>query len=276
MSWTQIKNVFCHKKRQQNKKFWLALGGGAARWVAHIWLIRRLEEYSIQPDTVAGTSMGSIIAALYALGISSDDMQKIASSIKIVQILDFKPFTDIMKRSAIKKALLPYIGDKTFTDTKIPLKIIATNIKTGESHIFKSGKIIDAILASSSIPGVFSPYKIGENYFIDGGMTDNLPLFTLENMPVIASSVMLPSGKDISKKSFLIKRFSVMHGAYTIMINHQEKMAVQLFKKPIHLLRLENSTVDYFDFSDTNILIEEMYKKSEGILRFLKKIKVKS
>ncbi len=269
MSWFQNKNIFRQKKY---KKFWLALGGGAARGLAHIGLIRRFEEYSIQPNTIAGTSMGSIIGALYALGVSSSEMTKIAKSIKMIQVLDFNPFTDIMKRSAIKKAVAPYItDDTTFADTKIPLKIIATNIKTGESQVFESGKIIDAILASSSIPGIFSPYQIGENYFIDGGTTDNLPLFALKNMPVIASSVLLPSGKDISKQSFLTRGLSVMHGAYTILLNWQEKMAVQLFKKPICLLKLEDSTVDYFDFSDAGILVEEMYEKAENIQDFLKK-----
>ncbi|PID83815.1 hypothetical protein CSB09_04185 [Candidatus Gracilibacteria bacterium] len=251
------------------KDFGLALGGGVARGIAHIGLIQCLEEYKIQPKMVTGTSMGAIIGALWALGVSSQEMKKISKELGILKVINFNPFTDLISRSSVQKILDPYIGNATFDETKIPLKIVATNLATGNAHIFSGGKIMDAIFASIALPGVFSPFSLDGEQYVDGGVVENLPLSPIHDLPILAASVIVPKEHNISQESFLTRGFSLLYNLYNIMLQNQESLHIKLQKNPVHLVSLESSDVGYMDFGKTEHIIQEMYQISKSIDFFL-------
>ncbi|HUJ09894.1 MAG TPA: patatin-like phospholipase family protein [Verrucomicrobiae bacterium] len=162
----------------------LALGTGAARGLAHIGVIRVLEREGIAVDLVAGSSMGSLIAAAWAVGKTADEMEQIALRIKgkraILKLLDpMFPGSGIIRGLRVLNFLHTIVDDLTFSDTIMPLKIVASNLHTMEEVVFEQGKLIDAIRASISIPGVFRPVGSNGQTLIDGGITNPVPVSVL-------------------------------------------------------------------------------------------------
>lgn len=137
----------------KHKKFALALGGGSARGLAHIGVLKYLEEKNYIPSHISGTSMGSIIGGLFALGYTADSIKEICEDKGILDIMSFNPMTgEFLALKKFKKVFGPYFEDKTFADTKIPFSVIATSLSTGEKKVFTKGSILDAICASIAIP----------------------------------------------------------------------------------------------------------------------------
>lgn len=159
----------------------LALGTGGARGLAHIGVIRVLERQGIAVDVVAGTSMGALVGAAWAVGKSADQMEEIARQIKgrrtFLKLLDpVFPGSGIIRGIKVYNFLHSIVKDLTFADTIIPLKIIASDLNTMEEIVFEEGRLIDAIRASISIPGVFRPVVHNAHTLIDGGITDPVPV----------------------------------------------------------------------------------------------------
>lgn len=154
----------------------LVLSGGGVRGIAHIGAIKALEEMKIQPDLVAGTSAGAIIGALYAAGITWEEILEFIKTVELFSLKKYamgKPgFVDTEKFYDRFKELLP---EDTFEALKKPLYITATNMLTGDLHVFNNGELIRPILASAAFPGVFAPVKIEEGYYSDGGILNNFP-----------------------------------------------------------------------------------------------------
>ena len=155
----------------------LVLSGGGVRGVAHIGVIKALEEHGIFPTHIAGTSAGAIVGALYANGNTWQEILDFIKTVPIFRIDKFamnKPgFIDTEKLYDSFRTLLK---DDDFSTLKLPLHITATNILDGSLKIFTQGELIKPILASASFPGVFTPIKIGEEYFVDGGTLNNFPV----------------------------------------------------------------------------------------------------
>lgn len=162
----------------------LALGTGGARGLAHIGIIRVLEREGIAVDLVAGSSMGALIAGAWAAGKSADDMQEIALQIRskrsFLKLLDpMFPGAGIFRGMKVTQFLRSIVGDLTFADTVIPLRIVASDLNTMEEIVFADGRLVDAIRASISIPGVFRPVLHEGHTLIDGGITDPVPVSVL-------------------------------------------------------------------------------------------------
>ena len=155
----------------------LALGGGAARGFAHIGVIQVLEENGIRPDLVAGTSAGSLVAALYASGKSGAELGTLAES------MDESAFTDwaFPGRGVIRgEALAKYVRDNTgglrIEQMRMPLGIVATDLDSGEAILFQRGDPGVAVRASSAVPAVFQPVRIGTREYVDGGLVAPVPV----------------------------------------------------------------------------------------------------
>ena len=155
----------------------LVLSGGGVRGVAHIGVIKALEEHGIFPTHIAGTSAGAIVGALYANGNTWQEILDFFRTVPIFRIDKFamnKPgFIDTEKLYESFRTLLK---DDDFKTLKKPLSITATNILDGTLKIFKEGELIRPILASAAFPGVFTPIKIGGQYYVDGGTLNNFPV----------------------------------------------------------------------------------------------------
>ncbi|MBR9998503.1 MAG: patatin-like phospholipase family protein [Cyclobacteriaceae bacterium] len=155
----------------------IALSGGGARGVAHLGILKALEEMDVKPGIIAGTSAGSIIGALYAYGYSPPEIFKIISKTRLFRILrpsfNWKGLLTLENTYSLFKSLLPA---DTFESLKLPLYVCTTNLRNGRPAFFSSGELIRPVIASSAIPVLFSPVKIGDEYYIDGGVVNNLPV----------------------------------------------------------------------------------------------------
>ncbi len=184
----------------------LALGSGAAYGLAHIGVIKALEKEGIIPDVVVGSSIGALAGGLWAAGFNGQEMEDIAKSIDkrsgFFKLLGFRDMSiahqGFFKGNQVTRFLEKYLGDKTFRDLKRPLKIIAADLFTSEAVILESGKVSEAIRASSSIPGIFRPLWHQGRYLIDGGVIDPLPIRVLTSAGVkkIIAVNVLPGPHD--------------------------------------------------------------------------------
>jgi NTE family protein len=149
---------------QQGKKIGYALGGGAARGMFHIGVLQVLEEFGIRPDIIAGTSMGSIIGAMYASGLDTKELIKIACGIDWKQVMRLTdilalPKSGLMQGRRIVSLLKSIMGDADFSRLRYNYAAVAADLYTGEQIVFREGSLIKAIRASISIPGIFTPVQ---------------------------------------------------------------------------------------------------------------------
>ena len=196
----------------------LVLGSGAAYGLSHIGVLRVLEQEKIPVDVLAGSSVGALVAALWAAGYDSHEIEKIAKSVEkknaFFKLLGFGDISAIhrgfFKGNQITRFLSSYLKDMTFQDLRVPVKIVATDLLTSEEVVLESGSVINAVRASISIPGFLRPYPYKGSYLIDGGVVDPLPVKILSNMGVrkIIAVNVLPSPKDlIERNEFRRKAF---------------------------------------------------------------------
>jgi NTE family protein len=184
--------------RTRKKKIGLALGGGAARGLAHVGVLDVLKEEGIPIDLIAGTSAGAIIGAAYARNQDTDRMIREAMGAnwkKMAPLIDPSLLTSgFVKGKKILSLISSFVGgdDISFSDLKIPFACVATDIDTGEEVVINSGPVADALRASISLPGIFTVVKRGDRYLVDGGLTTPVPVDVVRQMGadfIIAVSV---------------------------------------------------------------------------------------
>lgn len=165
-------------------KIAVVLGGGGARGLSHIGVLKALEEKKIPIDIIVGTSAGALVGGLYASGMKVADIERIGTDIGWNKISDFSAirlFTlitaeSLLSTDKLEKYLEKHIGNRRFDELPIPFACIACDIKTGERIVFKDGEVAFAMRASATIPGVFEPVEYRHRLLIDGGIVDNLPV----------------------------------------------------------------------------------------------------
>lgn len=159
----------------------LALGGGGARGLAHIGLLEVFEREGIPFDCICGTSMGGIIAALYAAGLSVEYLKEIALSLSnprnFLRFLDITPpQRGIIKTDRIRAFFADLIGSKkTFRDLPIPISLTSVDLITKKVIYLTEGSLIEACMATSAVPGLFPPVELNGMLLVDGGVLDNVP-----------------------------------------------------------------------------------------------------
>jgi NTE family protein len=164
-------------------KVGVALGGGFARGFAHIGVLKVLEEEKIPIDFIAGTSVGSVIGAAYASGISAKELEEIAA---LVRFKDFSRWTfsrfGLFSNDKMAVFLRKILRCKTFEELRIPLAVAATDIVTGDPAVFTSGDLIDPVRASCAYPGMFQPVRIENRLLVDGLLAHAVPAMPLRDM----------------------------------------------------------------------------------------------
>ena len=173
-----IMNIFTDKPY----KLGIALSGGGIRGMCHAGVLKALGEYGVKPDIISGVSAGAIVGALYADGYSPDEIAGFFEHVEFRKMTKMRiPNGGFFGIESFEKFLAGKLRAKTFKELKIPLRIVATNLDKGESVVFTSGNLLDAIIASSTFPVLFTPKVInGENY-IDGGVFKNFPVSTIRD-----------------------------------------------------------------------------------------------
>ncbi len=198
-------------RRISNNLVGVALGSGAALGLAHIGVLKILEKEGIPIDMVAGSSIGALIGSLYAIGKNSQEIEKIASEInsqwKLASLMDFNvfPVRGLLDGRNVMKHFRAHLGNKTFDDCRIPLKIIGANLSSRQADVLDSGLIADAVRASIAIPAIFNPVFLNRNLVVDGGILSPLPIRALHAAganKVIAVNV-FPTSKDILERRIM-------------------------------------------------------------------------
>lgn len=161
----------------QNKKIGLVLSGGGVKGIAHIGLIKALNEYKIVANTISGTSVGALVGALYANGSSIDQM---LAFFRETPLLKYNFFTfvkpGLMDTERYHQLFKKHFAKDSFEGLQKKLFVTATNLQDGDQVLFSEGELVRALLASAALPPVFSPIEIDGQLYADGGIMNNFPI----------------------------------------------------------------------------------------------------
>ncbi|HMS00674.1 MAG TPA: patatin-like phospholipase family protein [Anaerolineales bacterium] len=179
----------------------LALGGGGSKGNAHIGVLRRLDQHGFNIRAIAGTSFGALVSAFYALGYPPDEIEATFTSFDQNKIFGHAPEDEpsFMGIAGGAEWLEIRLGGKTFADLKIPCVLTAVDLNTGKEMLLSEGNLLDAVLASAAIPGIFPARRIGDMELVDGGTLDPVPVAPVRalapNLPVVAVALNAPMGE---------------------------------------------------------------------------------
>jgi NTE family protein len=180
-TWENLTKLW-EKTRLPQEGISLALGGGAVLGAAHIGVLKALDENSIKISAISGTSIGALIASLYAFGKKPSQIEEFIAEL---EWLDVSGFTlskyGILSNEDLGKYVTKYIGAVDFSEAGIPLHLIATDLSEGKKIILNTGRVSEAIMASTCIPGIFVPVEIDDRLLVDGGLVENVPVSPLRD-----------------------------------------------------------------------------------------------
>lgn len=198
----------------------LVLGGGAARGFAHIGVIKALEAQGIYPDIVVGTSVGSLVGAMYAAGNNGFTLHKIALDMDEAAISDwslpmFAKASGVLKGEALQNYVNRTVNNLPLEKMKIPFGVVVTDLHSGLPVLFQRGNTGVAVRASSAVPGIFQPVQIGEHIYVDGGLVAPVPVSFAREMGadfVIAVNISAQSDAQPASTSLevLLQTFTIM------------------------------------------------------------------
>lgn len=218
-----------------SKKFGLALGAGGSRGVAHVGVLRALEEEGIKPEFIAGSSMGAVVGACYANGMSCENMLEAVLKIKTAHLVDLGAASikrlGFFKGNKMYDLLLKNIGDISFEDLKIPFRCVASDMLSGRSVTLSSGNLVKAVRASSSIPAIFRPVRMDNMLLIDGGVLCRVPTQQVWEMgaeAVLAVDVLGNTGDSVKNVRNLA---TLVFRVYDMMDYNANEMKKQLTAK---------------------------------------------
>lgn len=249
-------------KKFKEGKTGIVLSGGAVRGFAHLGVLKALNEADIYPDIISGVSAGSIVGALYADGHNPEEILEIFEKEKFFNLIKFIfNNSGLLDISGLRKLMEKNLSAKKFEELKIPLVITATNIKEGSTEYFSDGSLVDKILASSSIPVIFKPTKIKGSVYVDGGLTNNLPIEPIEkkcenfigvNVNPLEENPQLQGLKNIAVHAFHLGIAAHING---------KKDKFDMYIEPQELRKF-----GYFNISDSRKIFDIGYKETQKVL----------
>ncbi|MGE6660043.1 patatin-like phospholipase family protein [Pseudomonas sp. NPDC077408] len=278
----------------------LVLSGGAARGLAHIGVLKALEEQGVQIDAIAGTSMGAVIGGLYAAGYSVDELEKLALELDWQQVLsDDPPREDIpfrrkqddrdflVKRklsfrddgslglplgviqgqnlALLLERLLVHASDiRDFDRLPIPFRAVATDIANDKKVIFRSGHLPQAIRASMSIPAVFAPVEIDGRLLVDGGMVDNVPMDVARDMGV-DRLIVVDIGTPLLPREQLLTVVDVLNQSITMMTRRNSEAQLATLRPEDLLVQPMLAAFGSTDFGRAEQLIDAGYRAADAL-----------
>ncbi|WP_434707959.1 patatin-like phospholipase family protein [Pseudomonas sp. R1-1] len=286
---------FVHASDAPRPKIGLVLSGGAARGLAHIGVLKALEEQGIKIDAIAGTSMGAVVGGLYASGYKVDELEKLALSIDWQAALsDAPPREDVPFRrkqddrdflvkqklsfrddgslglplgviqgqnlALLLESLLAHTSDtRDFDKLPIPFRAVATDIANGEKVVFRKGHLPQVIRASMSIPAVFAPVELDGRLLVDGGMTDNIPLDVARQMGVDVA-IVVDIGTPLRNRKQLTTVVDVLNQSITLMTRSNSEEQLAALKSTDVLIQPALAAYGVTDFGKTQEMIDAGYR----------------
>ena len=251
----------------KKKKVALILGGGAARGLAHIGAIKVFQKEKIKFDLIVGTSIGAFVGATYALGQDISKAENVALKFNARENLDFMlpPTMGLIKGNRIYAIIKEFMGDKKFSDLKIPMAIVATNIENGKEVVFTEGPLTEAVRVSCSYPGIFTPQRINGQLLVDGGIINTVPVSVARRM---GANIVVAVDVGFCVQAGEIKSiFGIILQALQITgdeLNRYQSMQADIIIRP------ELKGINQLDFDSAKITIE---KGEVAALEKLKEIK---
>lgn len=244
-----------------NTSIGLALGGGAAKGIAHIGVLKAFEEEGLKISYLSGTSIGSLVAAYYAFGKSIEEITAVGEQLTFKSITSFswRKTGGFFTTDAVRQMIIRDLGDVQIEDAKIPLAICTTDIVTGEQVAFEKGSLVDAVCASVAVPGVFAPVEIDGRILVDGGIVENVPVSLLED---------LGAGISVAVNLNGIKQYPIPDGMLDVVSNAIDicmdlKTRAQIKKADV-VISLDLSAFNRTDNKDrVHELIEEGYRPAK-------------
>ncbi|AZD65478.1 NTE family protein [Pseudomonas chlororaphis] len=287
--------VFLHAAEAPRPKIGLVLSGGAARGLAHIGVLKALEEQGVKIDAIAGTSMGAVIGGLYASGYKIDELEKLALGIDWQQALsDAPPRADVPFRrkqddrdflvkqklsfrddgslglplgviqgqnlALLLESMLAHASDtRDFDKLPIPFRAVATDIASGEKVVFRKGHLPRVIRASMSIPAVFAPVELDGRLLVDGGMTDNIPLDVARDMGVDIA-IVVDIGTPLRSRQQLATVVDVLNQSITLMTRRNSEEQLATLHKNDVLIQPPLASFGVTDFGRAREMIDAGYR----------------
>ncbi|MBD3224970.1 MAG: patatin [Caldithrix sp.] len=247
----------------KNKKIGLALGGGAVLGAAHIGVIRAFEEFNISVDSVAGTSIGAMVAALYAFGKSWQDIKDIALDLDWwdISAMSLSQY-GLLSNKKMDQLFAQHLGPVTFEDARIPLAIIATDVGKGEKVVLHKGSVSKAVMASTCIPGLFVPVEYEERLLVDGGVMENVPIPSIKEMKAdYTIGVDLNASQSFKKPDNII---DVLINTINITLLHATKLQTE---EADLIIVPDLSAFNVIDTDQVADLIEKGYEDTKTVLQ---------
>lgn len=232
----------------------IAFSGGGIRCVAQLAISKALKEHGIVPDSFSGTSGGAMVSCLLSYGLEPDEILAILAETKVLQAirpaLTLSGLLDVEKALSFCLKLLP----ATFEELEKPVFISATNVRTGQAESFFKGPLFPALLASCCMPVIFKPVQIGGDYYIDGGLTNNLPVEPLKDS---CDKVIGVHTNPINPNFRVMNMKGLLERTFLLAINgniQQRKELCNVFLEPPSLM-----DVKVFQFNMANAIFDETY-----------------
>ena len=209
------------KKISNRPRVGVALGGGSARGIAHLGVLKAFKDNDISIDYISGTSAGAVVAAMYAFDVPLDTLTTRVKKLSWYSISELpRSKLGLVSNIAIKKIVEEIIGPVDISKSHCPLAIVATDIETGEKIVFQNGSVALAVQASACLPGLFTPVEIDGRKLMDGGLAENVPVEQLREMGadiIIGVDVAhWPSRKKVNNI------LDVMSNTIDILVSHQK------------------------------------------------------
>ncbi|MDD5583158.1 MAG: patatin-like phospholipase family protein [Candidatus Marinimicrobia bacterium] len=248
--------------KKEKKTIGLALGGGGVLGAAHVGVLRALAENNIPIDYVSGTSIGAFVASFVAAGKGWKEIEEIAKQLKWLDVSKISfPKMGLLSNKKMGTLLQETIGDIRFEDTVIPAAMIAADITNGEKKILKTGDIASAVMASTCIPGIFTPIQREGDLLVDGGIVENIPVSPLKDFGAdIIIAVDLISHRYIQKPENIIE---VLLNTFDFMIMNVSKGYAQ---QADILITPNLSGASRVDTDQTPELIDIGYQTAKDVL----------
>ncbi len=254
-------------------KIGIALGSGGARGLAHIGVLKELEENNIPIDYIAGVSIGSIVGAYCAINLEVKTLEEKTLQLtkkdlfKLVDITS--PKRALIRGNKIKNFINKLIKNKSFSDTKIPLKIIATDLCSGKEIQINKGKLVDAIRASISLPGIFLPVELNNRLLADGGIVNPTPIDVVKKMGAdIVIGVDLTMRHPVKLKNPNI--VETLMQSFEILRAQTVKSNIHQVKDTIIIRPNFSGKLDSYRFYETQKFIEEGKRVTKDALPKIK------
>jgi NTE family protein len=255
-----------------NHQLGLVLSGGGMRGAAAVGAVKALQETGIEPQFIAGTSVGAIVGAFYAAGYDASEMMDFLKNTPLFSLSGYTlTKSGILDAEKYAASLDPFFKNDHFEDLARPLYVAATNLNTGDCDYLHSGALVPALLASAALPGLFAPVRIGEHLYVDGGIIDNFPVEQLRDRCRYVLGISLNPLEEASDEA-LDSTFSVLKRVYHISLRYATAQRVNQcdwLVQPAELLRhnifQKNTLEEMFDigYQQTKDLCGEIRKTLE-------------